>query len=111
LFYHNQLALKLGYHLTFIHDIGYFLPIDEGMIKDDCLPPNCQPRKARANSRPIVLVRRSLRELFVPFLRAGLILDALEEVNLEYAARNFTEFPEILAFRLRRGPAVARETS
>ncbi|GMF86260.1 unnamed protein product [Aspergillus oryzae] len=55
----------------------------------------------------------SFQDLFAPFFRAGLILDALEEVNFddtfcepsrEYAARNFTEFPKILAFRLRLGP-------
>ncbi|KAB8075114.1 S-adenosyl-L-methionine-dependent methyltransferase [Aspergillus leporis] len=52
---------------------------------------------------------RSFQDLFAPFLRLGLAIDALEEVNFdesfhqasrEYAARNFTEFPKILAFRL-----------
>jgi hypothetical protein len=53
-------------------------------------------------------------------LGAGLVLDALEEVNLDesfydssrkYAARNFTGHPKILAFRLRRGPVFAHERS
>ncbi|OGM48948.1 hypothetical protein ABOM_003194 [Aspergillus bombycis] len=62
--------------------------------------------------QPPISFHRSFQDLFAPFFRAGLILDALEEVNFddtfrepsrEYAARNFTEFPKILAFRLRRG--------
>ncbi|KAE8361140.1 S-adenosyl-L-methionine-dependent methyltransferase [Aspergillus caelatus] len=62
--------------------------------------------------KPPLSFHRSFQDLFAPFFRAGLILDALEEVNFddtfrepsrEYAARNFTEFPKILAFRLRRG--------
>ncbi|KAB8233952.1 class I SAM-dependent DNA methyltransferase [Aspergillus alliaceus] len=63
------------------------------------------------NHKPPFSFHRSFQELFAPFFREGLILDALEEVNFdessyepsrEYAARNFTEFPKILAFRLRR---------
>ncbi|KAE8312177.1 S-adenosyl-L-methionine-dependent methyltransferase [Aspergillus transmontanensis] len=63
--------------------------------------------------KPPLSFHRSFQDLFAPFFRAGLILDALEEVNFddtfcepsrEYAARNFTEFPKILAFRLRLGP-------
>ncbi|KAF7596127.1 hypothetical protein BBP40_003389 [Aspergillus hancockii] len=62
--------------------------------------------------KPPFSFHRSFHELFAPFFHAGLVLDALEEVNFdesfhqpsrEYAARNFTEFPKILAFRLRAG--------
>lgn len=56
---------------------------------------------------------RPLHELFAPFFRAGLVMDALEEVDFdrsfrdpvrEYAARNYTQFPKILAFRMRPAP-------
>lgn len=53
---------------------------------------------------------RPLHELFAPFFQSGLVLDALEEVNFDetfrdhdrpHAARNFTQFPKILAFRMK----------
>lgn len=53
---------------------------------------------------------RPLHELFAPFFRVGLVMDALEEVNFDesfrdplrdYAARNYAQFPKILAFRMR----------
>lgn len=55
---------------------------------------------------------RPLHELFSPFFRAGLVLDALEEPNFDEAyvktramdigsLRQFTQFPKILAFRLK----------
>ncbi|KAB8257397.1 S-adenosyl-L-methionine-dependent methyltransferase [Aspergillus pseudonomiae] len=69
--------------------------------------------------KPPISFHRSFQDLFAPFFRTGLILDALEETNFddtfrepsrEYAARNFTEFPKILAFRLRRGPGDRNES-
>ncbi|KAF3491114.1 uncharacterized protein GIQ15_00631 [Arthroderma uncinatum] len=56
---------------------------------------------------------RPIHELFSPFFRAGLILDALEEPNFDEAytkandlklgsLRQFTQFPKLLAFRLKR---------
>ncbi|KAJ6127678.1 hypothetical protein N7471_008895 [Penicillium samsonianum] len=57
------------------------------------------------------LFHRPLNQLFAPFFQAGLAVDALEETNFdesfrdplrEHASKNFTEFPKILGFRMRR---------
>ncbi|KAI9925450.1 hypothetical protein MW887_005831 [Aspergillus wentii] len=61
-------------------------------------------------ARQLYVFHRPLNQLFAPFFQAGLALDALEETNFdesfrdplrEHAARNFTEFPKILGFRMR----------
>ncbi|KAJ5297840.1 hypothetical protein N7508_008089 [Penicillium antarcticum] len=56
------------------------------------------------------LFHRPLSQLFAPFFKAGLAVDALEETNFderlsdpvrEHSSKNFTEFPKILGFRMR----------
>ncbi|EGD94667.1 hypothetical protein TESG_02175 [Trichophyton tonsurans CBS 112818] len=55
---------------------------------------------------------RPMHEIFAPFFKAGLVLDALEEPNFDEAyvkardldigsLRQFTQFPKILAFRMK----------
>ncbi|KAE8374204.1 S-adenosyl-L-methionine-dependent methyltransferase [Aspergillus bertholletiae] len=69
--------------------------------------------------KPPFSFHRSFQDLFAPFFREGLVLDALEETNFDdtfhepsraWSANNFTEFPKILAFRLRRGAAHKSES-
>ncbi|KAJ5679890.1 hypothetical protein N7462_008134 [Penicillium macrosclerotiorum] len=64
-----------------------------------------------ANIERPFLFHRPLHQLFAPFFQAGLVMDALEETNFgesfydplrQHSSRNFTEFPKILGFRMRR---------
>ncbi|KAJ0413543.1 S-adenosyl-L-methionine-dependent methyltransferase [Aspergillus carlsbadensis] len=57
------------------------------------------------------MYHRPLHQLFTPFFEAGLAMDALEETNFdesfrdpvrEHSSKNFTEFPKIIGFRMRR---------
>ncbi|KAM5439250.1 hypothetical protein MferCBS31731_004671 [Microsporum ferrugineum] len=65
---------------------------------------------AQSQPHPQYYFHRPLHELFSPFFRAGLVLDALEEFDEAYvktramdigSLRQFTQFPKILAFRLK----------
>ncbi|KAJ5980356.1 S-adenosyl-L-methionine-dependent methyltransferase [Penicillium waksmanii] len=76
------------------------------------VPPARQlPFTENTESPPPFSFHRPLQELFAPFFKNGLVLDALEETNFDetfqdsgrpHAARNFTQFPKILAFRMRQ---------
>ncbi|KAL4880661.1 S-adenosyl-L-methionine-dependent methyltransferase [Aspergillus karnatakaensis] len=57
------------------------------------------------------MYHRPLHMLFTPFFEVGLTMDALEETNFDesffdpvrvHSSKNFTEFPKILGFRMRR---------
>ncbi|EZF58880.1 hypothetical protein H112_08079 [Trichophyton rubrum D6] len=61
---------------------------------------------------PQLYFHRPMQEIFAPFFKAGLVLDALEEPNFDEAyvkardldigsLRQFTQFPKILAFRMK----------
>ncbi|KAJ5762056.1 uncharacterized protein N7511_005438 [Penicillium nucicola] len=61
------------------------------------------------------LFHRPLNQLFAPFFKAGLAVDALEETNFdesfrdtvrEHSSKNFTEFPKVLGFRMRPMSAI-----
>ncbi|KAK2867804.1 hypothetical protein FQN49_003457 [Arthroderma sp. PD_2] len=66
----------------------------------------------QSQPHPQLYFHRPMHELFTPFFRAGLVLDALEEPNFDEAYvkardldlgsfRQFTQFPKLLAFRLK----------
>ncbi|GBF60162.1 hypothetical protein TMEN_2567 [Trichophyton mentagrophytes] len=66
----------------------------------------------QSQPHPQLYFHRPMHEIFAPFFKAGLVLDALEEPNFDEAyvkardldigsLRQFTQFPKILAFRMK----------
>jgi hypothetical protein len=119
--------------LIYFRDVGDEFPAarvigaDLSPIQPTLVPPNCQfetdnvtfPWTYDSEQFDLIYIRemnmyhRPFQLLFAPFFESGLILDALEETNFdksfrdpvrEHSSENFTEFPKLLSFRLRRVP-------